>query len=369
MSKLIALDDGHGMDTPGKRSPYIDSLGRSIKENEFNREVVKFLDQELKQCGFDTLLVAPTDQDTPLTVRTNQANQSNADAYIAIHYNAFDGSFGSSSPSGISLHVYNGHRNQEAGKLAESIAKYLKLGTKQNYRGIIENNFHVLRETTMIAVLSENGFMDNEREALLMLNSDFQREVASEHAQGICEYFGVEYVNGSAPSPPPQNEAIEDSTVVEEPTSLTGARVESIYRGSDRLNFRSKATWSDQDIVGTFGYGEGWIIRRLLKVEGSYQYEVKNSKGAVYYITASQRYVKVIGNNIPSSADAIVPYPGKALQLGSSGKDVQRVQRAVQVTVDGSYGPITRDAVRAYQSRHGLQIDGIVGPNTWNVLF
>ncbi|UOQ43335.1 N-acetylmuramoyl-L-alanine amidase [Halobacillus salinarum] len=194
MPKLIALDDGHGKNTPGKRTPYIPEIGRSIQENEFNKEVVKYLKTELERCGFNTLLVAPTDEDTPLKTRTNLANSRKADAYIAIHYNAYDGSFSGSNPSGIEVYVYPGHKNKEAGKLAASVAKYLRRGTPQNFRGIFEEDFHVLRETNMIAILTENGFMDNKLEALLMIDKDFQKEVAIEHAKGICDYFGVEYV-------------------------------------------------------------------------------------------------------------------------------------------------------------------------------
>ncbi|MFD1020628.1 N-acetylmuramoyl-L-alanine amidase [Thalassobacillus hwangdonensis] len=194
MPYVIALDDGHGMETAGKRTPFIRSLGRSIKENEFNREIVRFLDIELKRCGFLTLQVAPLDRDTPLKTRTDLANQANADAYIAIHYNAFDGNFSAPTPSGIELYVHPGQKNRAAGRLAENIAKYLRQGTPQNFRGIKEADFHVLRETKMIAVLTENGFMDDPVEALRMIDVNFQREVAVEHAKGICDYFNVRYV-------------------------------------------------------------------------------------------------------------------------------------------------------------------------------
>lgn len=66
---------------------------------------------------------------------------------------------------------------------------------------------------------------------------------------------------------------------------------------------------------------------------------------------------------------AIVPYPGKPLKRGSKGKDVERIQRALKIPVDGIFGKQTEAAVKAYQKRKGLTADGIVGPKTWNMLF
>lgn len=201
---LVALCDGHGIDTAGKRTPYIKSLGRSIKENEFNRAVVKFLDIELRRCGFKTLLVAPTDADTSLTARTKLAISKGAKAYISIHYDAFDGKFDGDAkdPSGHSIFVYPGATSSK--KLANLIYGELRNGTTQKSRGVKEANFQVLRDTYkyMPAILSENGFMDNEREALLMVNEAFQKEVAIEHAKGICKYFGKPYVSNTQAAPP-----------------------------------------------------------------------------------------------------------------------------------------------------------------------
>ena len=193
---LIAIDDGHGADTPGKRTPYIASLGRQIRENEFNKPTANYLETELMRCGFRTIQLAPTDADTPLKDRTNKANSAKADLLASLHFNASDGKFDGDAkdPSGFSAHIYPGNRNKAAGKFAAIALKYLAEGTAQKNRGIVEQDLHMTRESKMPSVLFEFGFMDNEREALLMLNADFQRECATEVAKAVCEFYGVPYV-------------------------------------------------------------------------------------------------------------------------------------------------------------------------------
>jgi peptidoglycan hydrolase-like protein with peptidoglycan-binding domain len=53
-----------------------------------------------------------------------------------------------------------------------------------------------------------------------------------------------------------------------------------------------------------------------------------------------------------------------ALQPGSSGAQVRKLQTALHVKADGNYGPETEDAVYLYQATHGLAVDGVVGPKT-----
>lgn len=61
------------------------------------------------------------------------------------------------------------------------------------------------------------------------------------------------------------------------------------------------------------------------------------------------------------------------LRQGASGEAVKGLQRELvdagfSLTVDGSFGPATDSAVRSYQTKTGLVVDGVVGNNTWGSL-
>ena len=71
---------------------------------------------------------------------------------------------------------------------------------------------------------------------------------------------------------------------------------------------------------------------------------------------------------------------GTALRTGSTGSAVEQVQfwlntlaqyesAIPSLAVDGRYGTSTASAVRAFQRRYGLTVDGVVGRTTWNKLY
>lgn len=293
---LIAIDDGHGMNTPGKRTPpltkdlYIDGKlvrkkGEVIKENEFNRAVVKYLAEALKRCGFDVLLVAPTDEDTPLSTRVSRANNANADAYVSKHYNAL-GSRWQTKAKGLVTIIHYNHQSKTkvlANNVHEELWKLHSNHNCTNYgvrtdTDISGYSLYVLRNTKMPAILTESGFMDNMTEAVDMLDTNFQQADAEATCKGICKAFGVTYVK------PNEEETTCKEKDVEVNTDIKYVRV--IYDGL--LNVRKCPSWNDDVVVGTVKKDEVFTVMKKVKVEDSYMYKLKSG----LYITASSKYVE-----------------------------------------------------------------------------
>ncbi|OZM56190.1 hypothetical protein CIB95_13900 [Lottiidibacillus patelloidae] len=189
---LIALDDGHGMETAGKRTPVFPE-GGFMKENEFNSRVVEILNEELKRCGFRTLLTAPTDKDTSLYDRVKKANDADVDLFLSVHANAFKGEWG--DWGGITTFAYVADETSK--RYGQIIHKWLMKGTEMRDRGVKDGSWlYIVRKTkkSIPTILVECGFMDNLREARLLITEAYRKECAVELAKAICEIFNVEYV-------------------------------------------------------------------------------------------------------------------------------------------------------------------------------
>lgn len=217
----LYVDDGHGEGTSGKRTPKLPD-GTVILENHFNRPTSELFCKLAEEIGFRILKTSPEIEDTPLLTRTNRANEdfkklktkypkiekSKLALYISFHYNAYDGVF-NEKKGGIETLYYP--TSVEGKKLATLIQKELIQGTKQYDRGIKpRGDLHILRETNMVAVIIEAGFMDKYEEAILMLQPQFQLEVATETITAICKYFGFEYIS---------EELLNEARILSNPTA------------------------------------------------------------------------------------------------------------------------------------------------------
>ena len=182
----IAISNGHGLHTAGKRTPPFPGTGQVIKEWEFNHPTALKLAEILKADGHEVLLVSNTTEDTPLVTRVSRANNWKADLYVSIHYNAFQGIWG--SHGGVeTLHGLGSTNGKRAAELVQD--ELLKVLTWRN-RGVKpRSDLYELNRTIMPAILIEAGFMDNLDEASKMLDSQYQFNTAMAIANGINRYF------------------------------------------------------------------------------------------------------------------------------------------------------------------------------------
>jgi LysM repeat protein/N-acetylmuramoyl-L-alanine amidase len=322
---LVALSDGHGDQTAGKRTPVVSELGRAIRENEFNRVVISHIDKMLREIGFRTLLVAPTNADTSLITRTNLANAKGADIYVSVHYDAL-GNVWNDRVEGHSIFIYLNNSNKESGRLANCIAKYLRQGTTQKWRGVKEANLHEVRETKMPAILSENGFMDNPREARLMLNPEFQLEVATEHVKGICDYFGVPFkeVKEQPSVSKPQTPSVSgDTYTVKSGDTLWGIATEAGITVNElkALNGLTGNTINPGDVLKlkesksgkTYTVVHGDSLWKIATDHGMTVNELKALNGLSSNVIYSGQVLKVEGGSTPAPKPQPQPKPSNSI--------------------------------------------------------
>ena len=68
------------------------------------------------------------------------------------------------------------------------------------------------------------------------------------------------------------------------------------------------------------------------------------------------------------TATGLGAYLTTTIRSGSRGDAVKALQRELKVTADGSFGPQTEQAVKAFQKAKQLKVDGVVTPNVWKAL-
>jgi len=212
----IAVDAGHGYDTPGKRTPPLkkdldinkDGIidvkkGESLREHVAAVGVAYLLIQELKRCGFNTLMVGfndnnpKDDKDIPLATRQRSIANAKCDYSVCIHFNAFGDGRSFNSAEGVEIYIHDKYA-KVSNKFAKAVLKYLVKGTKQKNRGVSKQSLAMCNCNSLnvkAAILVELAFMTNEREATTMVgNAAFWKEAAQEICMGICSYTGVKYV-------------------------------------------------------------------------------------------------------------------------------------------------------------------------------
>lgn len=179
--KKIFIDPGHGGSDSG-------AVGNGLQEKDITLKIALKVKAMLAETynGYSIKMSRTTDKTVSLHERTRMANNWGAHYLLSIHVNAGGG-------TGFESFIYNGSfRNKtRTNELRSVIHKNIIEATKFVDRGKKEANFHMLRESNMSAVLTENGFIDRTEDANKLKNDNFLTQIARGHVLGIAKALNL----------------------------------------------------------------------------------------------------------------------------------------------------------------------------------
>lgn len=193
---LILIDPGHGIDTPGKRSP-----DGKFLEYLWNRQIADLLLDRFMIMGIDASLVVTETNDISLATRVQRVNRvcskvgaSNV-ILLSIHSNAAGDGSKWMSAQGWSCYTSKGETKSDM--IAECLydAFETEFAEKKIRKDMSdgdrdwEENFYVLQKSKCPAVLLENFFYDNRDECDWLLKNETKERIADAIVKGIIQYI------------------------------------------------------------------------------------------------------------------------------------------------------------------------------------
>lgn len=306
---LIILDAGHGGSDPG-------ACANGVIEKVANFNTVMQAKIKLEKAGAKVVLTRESDIFVSLQARTDYSNKISKQypeytvLFISIHHNAGGGDRAEgiySITEGTGKEVAESITKELLAQLGQTQKCYSKRGTNN------KDYYHVIRATVMPAVIIEVAFLDNNEDVKICDTVEEQKRNGEIIADGIVRWCG---------ELPKQNIEIPEYTPPEE------------------------------------GYdAEVLELQKELNIQG-----FRDLNG--------QRLVEdgIAGPKTLSACPTI--------KKGAYGNITRLVQRRLiglgiscgQEGADKDFGDKTDVAVREFQRNHGLVVDGIVGPKTWDKL-
>ena len=293
----IGLDAGHGMKTSGKQTP------NGIKEWELNDKVRDLVVKYLKPYDVE-IICTDNDEgnvDEPLKKRRETYLNAKVDAFVSIHHNAYTSKW--NSATGVEVYVDKNYTKADY-RLAELIYKNLPNYTGLRGRGIKKENWLVINQNKIPAVLVEGGFMDSTIDYPVITSDKGQDGYARAVAEGLIQFLGLTKKKEENPETTPTKERTRSWQIVMNKVYNCGLAID-----------------------GSFG--------PLSQKQANKHYLYKK---AIVSMRIRNDYVRWLQNRLK--------------ELG------------YKITVDGSFWNETDKVVRQFQRDRHLTVDGKVGSNT-----
>lgn len=199
MTKVIVFDAGHGINTPGKRTP------DGEPEWTFNDKMLRAAHSHLSS-NYEGFKIVRTDDptgktDVPLVTRVKRANDSKGDVFVSFHNNALAGKWG--AHGGTETYVPTpSSSNPKSMALAKAVHPRLQKALGLRDRGIKAGNLYVIMNTKMPAILTEGGFMDSTTDIKVLRDDNKLKAAGVAIAEGVADYLGLSKKSKSAAPKP-----------------------------------------------------------------------------------------------------------------------------------------------------------------------
>lgn len=196
---FVILDNGHGEETPGKRSP-----DGKFREYKYARLIVSMIAEELEKLGIPYNILVPEAKDISLSERVKRANAIHAEQHkngkvvilLSIHCNAAANS-GWQKARGWSGWTSKGTTESDTVasclyQAAHEILDPKKIKIREdNSDGDPdwESNFYIIYKSSMPSVLTENFFQDNKEDVAYLESEEGKKDIVNIHINGIKKYI------------------------------------------------------------------------------------------------------------------------------------------------------------------------------------
>ncbi|MEU6076238.1 N-acetylmuramoyl-L-alanine amidase [Micromonospora sp. NPDC047074] len=316
----VYIDPGHGGTDPG-------AVGNGLQEKALTLDIsLQLRSILLANWAVDVRMSRTTDITRSLAYRTDDANAWGANLLVSVHINSGGGtgfeSYRYPTADSATVNLHNAVHSR--------VISGMRSVSGVTDRGLKSANFHMLRESAMPAVLTENLFIDSVADSALLKRADFITATARGHAQGIAAYLGLSTTN-----PPPTFSTIVDNATAGRFTASTnwGTSAYSAQRYGADYRFANPTLASDA----------AWF-KVAIPAAGNYRVEVRHPADPGYSSSAPHIVVTASGNqtvNLDQRASGGAWRSLGTFALAAGDRNLVAVSRWTSAT-----GYVVADAVR-----------------------
>lgn len=187
--KKVCLDPGHGVETPGKRSP-----DGTYFEYEFALDMACRIRDILTRHGVAVTMTRMGDRDVSLGNRVNIANRiPGLDLFVSLHSNAAGSGAQWMAARGLVAYAYGDAVSNRAAENIMARHKEAGVTVRNGGKAAAGKHLYVIRKTNAPAVLVEHLFHDNREDCALLKDDKYRQKMAEADAKGILDFLCIQY--------------------------------------------------------------------------------------------------------------------------------------------------------------------------------